>query len=149
MNIAILYATETGSAETLAEDLAADLQAEHEVSVRSLADFEADRLADADLMLVVTSTYGDGELPKAAQVFYDALAAPGSRLAGRRFAVFGLGDRQYADTFGQASRLIEQRILEHGGVRVIEREVHDASGPEFMDDQAKQWCERVLERLRH
>ena len=147
MIISILYATETGSAETLAEDLAADLRDEHEVSVCCLAEFEAGGHEAAELLLVITSTYGDGELPRAAQAFYDALAVPGSRLKGRRFAVFGLGDRQYADTFGQASRLIEQRIIEHGGVRVLEREVHDASGPEFMDDQAREWCERVLKQM--
>lgn len=147
MKIRILFATETGSAETLAEDLLEHVAKDHEASVASLDDPQA-LAGGADVLVLITSTYGDGELPRAAQAFYDRLAEAGSDVAGRPFAVFGLGDRQYADTFGQASRLIEQRMIEQGAVRVCEREVHDASGPEFMDDQAKQWIERVLDALK-
>jgi sulfite reductase alpha subunit-like flavoprotein len=144
VNIRILYATETGNAETLAEDLTAYLEARHNVSMAGLETFEP-AAGGADVLLIVTSTYGDGELPKAARHFYDALGPRGSSLAGQRFSVFGLGDRQYAGTFGQAARLVEQRIIEHGGIPVCGHEVHDASGPEFMDDQARSWCDRVLE----
>jgi MioC protein len=146
MKISILFATETGSAETLADDLRADLALMHEVTVTSLAEFNVAAPNDADLLLVLASTYGDGELPSLAHRFYKALGSGGRPLSGRHFAVFGLGDKQYADTFGNASGLIEARMIEAGAIVVHDREVHDASGPEFMDDQARRWCAEVLRK---
>ena len=143
MKIAILFATETGNAETLAEDLASELAGAHDAAVSSLADFDPTD-PRPDLLLVISSTYGEGELPAMAQTFCAAIGEGGDRLAGQPFAVFGLGDRQYGATFGAASGLIEQRLLAHGAVRVCEREVHDASGDAFMDDQAKDWCRRAV-----
>lgn len=148
MEIAILFASETGNAETLAEDLKSELAVAHDVSVCSLAAFDAGAPVKGDLMLIITSTHGDGELPAAAQTFHDVLGPTGSCLSGRRFAVFGLGDRQFTETFGRASMIVEQRIMANGGLCVLDREVHDASGDAFMDDQAKAWCKRAIHAVR-
>jgi MioC protein len=146
MKITILFATETGNAETLADDLHDELAGDHEVRTASLADF-GKAASGADLSLLVISTYGDGELPGMAKNFFAALEAGDVTVRGERYAVFGLGDRNYGATFGQASRLAEENLAKQGALIVAERDVHDASGPEFMDDQAKRWCAGVLQKL--
>lgn len=146
MKISILFATETGNAETLAEDLRDEFESHHHVSTASLTDFGA-AVGNADLSLLLISTYGDGEVPAMAKCFLAALDAGDVPVAGRQFAIFGLGDKNYGPTFGRASRLVEERLIAKGALIIGERDVHDASGPEFMDDQAKRWCAGVLQAL--
>jgi len=144
MRILILYATETGNAEMLADDLAASLSDENEVKVSNMSELKPEAIPVADLTLVITSTYGDGEVPTGARGFYEALGEEGQSFANRPFAVFGLGDRQYEETFGQAARLMQDRLCKHGGLSLADTDVHDASGSEFAEDQAMRWCEAVI-----
>ena len=74
MTIAILYGTETGNAEMLAEDIATHLS-DHDVSVTNLSGFDPAEFDPGTLYLVVCSTYGDGELPASARPFAAAMAA--------------------------------------------------------------------------
>ena len=68
MNIAILYGTETGNAEMLAEDIAAHLS-DHDCTVTNLSEVGPGDFARDRLYLIVCSTYGDGELPASAKPF--------------------------------------------------------------------------------
>ena len=91
MNITVLYGTETGNAEMLAEDVAAHLEAAHEVACTNLSDFAPADFDSGQFYLVICSTYGDGELPASAKPFAEAMEAEMPDLAGVHFAIFGLG----------------------------------------------------------
>ena len=102
MNIHVLYGTETGNAEMVADDIVDALSAD--VSIES---FDMSKCSVADLSadvfyFIVCSTYGDGELPQSAQPFFDALNSQRPDLSGLRFAVFGLGDSFY-ETFNRGA----------------------------------------------
>jgi MioC protein len=146
LNIRILFATETGNAETLAEDLEGHLGPSHDVSVCSLAD-PAAILPEHDLVLIISSTHGEGEMPKAAQSFCDALTSGSLSMRELKFAVFGLGDSHYSETFARGGALLGQHIIAGDGIQVLALEIHDASGDEFMDDQAKPWADRVVQTV--
>lgn len=142
MKIAILYGTETGNAEMLAEDIASHLSA-YAPEVTNLSDFDPADFDPATLHVIVCSTYGDGELPASAQPFAAKMAAETPDLTGVHFAVFGMGDREY-ETFNYGGRHIERILTEAGAVMLGERVTHDASGSEMAEDLAFPWVEAVI-----
>jgi MioC protein len=146
MDITILYGTETGNAEMLAEDVQSALEdAGHELVVENLSDVAPADLDVSRLHLVICSTYGDGELPASAQPFGEAMKdAPD--LSGLRFGIFGLGDSEY-ETFNMGSQQIEEMLVAAGAVRIGERVTHDASGDDMAEDVALPWAEAVVEAV--
>ena len=91
MKTTILFGTETGNAEMVAEDLGEALQGELDVVVRDMSGFTVDEFAADTFYLVLCSTYGDGELPGSAQPLFDALSGERPDLSGVRFAAFDFG----------------------------------------------------------
>ncbi|MCB1406181.1 MAG: flavodoxin domain-containing protein [Rhodobacteraceae bacterium] len=143
MQIAVLYGTETGNAEMLAEDIGAHL-GDHEVTVCNLSDFDPTGFDPAVLYLIVTSTYGEGELPASAQPFGNAMEAAAPDLTGVHFAVFGMGDSAYPETFNYGGKRLEEMMKNAGAVMLGERVTHDASGDDLADDLAFPWAEAVV-----
>lgn len=146
MKTTILFGTETGNAEMVAEDLGEALQGELDVVVRDMSGFTVDEFAADTFYLVVCSTYGDGELPGSAQPLFDALDGERPGLSGVRFAAFGLGDSFYA-TFNNGSQIIADKLIELGASQVGERGQHDASSGELPGDVALAWVKTVLAQL--
>lgn len=147
MRIVILFGTESGTAEFVAEDLAAaitDLDSTIEVDVVDMANQSANDI-DADTFhIVICSTYGDGELPATARPFYADLESGTPDLTGMQYAVFGMGDSSYSDTYSHGSEIIDAKLTELGATRVGEYGRHDASGRETASDVALEWLEGVL-----
>lgn len=118
----ILYGSQTGNAEALAQD-AADLARQHGLDphVTSLDAVDMNALAAMRRLIVVTSTYGEGEMPDNAQLFWDAVAADSApRLEGLYFAVLALGDTSY-DGYCKAGRDIDSRLEALGATRTADR----------------------------
>lgn len=143
MKIAVLYGTETGNAEMLAEDIAAHLS-DHDTRVANLSDTAPGDLEPGTFYLVVCSTYGDGELPASAKPFAEHLQAADPDLTGLHFAVFGMGDSAYPETFNHGGKRIEALLTGAGAVMLGERVTHDASGNEMAEDLAMPWAEAVV-----
>lgn len=145
MNIVILYGTETGNAEMLAEDMQSSLSAEHEVSIVDMQSAEVSVFDQpADIFVIVSSTYGDGELPAGAKPFHAKLEAAKPDLSGKTFAVFGLGDTQYSETFNFGGKHFEELLTKLGARMVGPRGTHDASGQDLAEDAALAWFEETL-----
>jgi len=145
MNITVLYGTETGNAEMLAEDVAAHLEGAHEVACTNLSDFAPADFDPGQFYLVICSTYGDGELPASAKPFAEAMEAEMPDLAGVHFAIFGLGDTEYEDTHNFGSQIIAEMLQARGATQIGERVLHDASGGDMADDLAMDWADSVVE----
>ena len=143
MQIALLYGTETGNAEMLAEDIAAHLS-DHAPGVTNLADFDPADFDASMLYVVVCSTYGDGDLPASAQPFAARMAASQPDLTGLRFAIFGMGDSAYPETFNHGSLKLEELLTGAGATRLGSRVTHDASGPDMAEDLAMPWIDDIL-----
>lgn len=144
MKIAVLYGTETGNAEMLADDIASALEDSHDTSVANLQDIAPEALRDAALNIIVCSSYGDGELPASAVPFAERLAAEQPDLSAARFAIFGLGDAEYAATFGHGSKHLAELLIARGAQITGERLVHDASGDDLPEDIALPWAEAIV-----
>ncbi len=146
MKITVLYGTESGNSELIAEDLGAKLRETHDdVEVHDLQDFDPADLTPERFTIVVCSTHGDGDLPNTAIPFAEVFDASPPDLTGVRYAMFGLGDTFYEDTYSQGSEHIDRRFAAQGAVRVGEYGRHDASSWDLGSDVALEWLPGVLE----
>ncbi|MEM6696282.1 MAG: sulfite reductase subunit alpha [Pseudomonadota bacterium] len=118
----ILYGTQTGTAEMLATDAAEAARAKgFTPRIAEMDDVEMDQLAAMENLIVVISTYGEGEMPDNAQQFWDALSATTApRLEAMNFGVLALGDTSY-EHFCQAGKLIDTRLEQLGAKRMLAR----------------------------
>jgi sulfite reductase (NADPH) flavoprotein alpha-component len=142
--IPVYVGTQTGNSELLAADLA-DAGAARGISmpITALDDITPESLAAVSTALIITSTYGEGEMPDNAELFWEALSADSApRLEQLRFAVLALGDSGY-DDFCQAGRLIDLRLEQLGAVRLHPRADCDVD----YEDAAQEWIAAVVERL--
>ncbi|MGW4365884.1 flavodoxin domain-containing protein [Nocardia takedensis] len=140
MRVEILFGSEMGTAETAAECIADELSGSHTVSVHDMSDFSIDDLDAAAVYVLVVSTYGDGDLPTGAEPFFDAITLRRPDLTGLRFAVFGLGDSVYGDTFNRGGEIAARTLIAHGAARFGEHARHDASAEVRVRDMARDWA---------
>jgi sulfite reductase (NADPH) flavoprotein alpha-component len=122
-SLIIGYGSDMGTAEYVAMQLADELRDEGIVDVAEaeLNTVELSALASTSHFIVVTSTFGDGEFPDNATVFWEALADDGAeRLEHLDFAVLALGDTSYP-MFCQAGKDLDARLQALGSTRIADR----------------------------
>ncbi len=117
-----LFGSQTGGSASLAKKFAKDATGRG-FDAKSLgldASSPAD-LASGSRVCIITSTYGDGDMPDNAQAFWDALSADTApRLENLTFSVLALGDRNYTQ-FCRAGVLFDERLAALGAKRVLDR----------------------------
>jgi sulfite reductase (NADPH) flavoprotein alpha-component len=135
------YGTETGGAEQLAGRFTAAANAIGiDVKAVELNAVGTDELATATHFIAITATYGEGEFPYNAHVFWEQLEAQDAqRLEHLTFAVLGLGDKYYID-FANAGRLLDERLEVLGATRMTARVDCDVD----FDDDAALWTAEVI-----
>lgn len=142
--VTILFGTESGGAELVAEELRQLFAEDADVLVQDIAATSASALDRARFHLLVCSTYGDGEVPTSVQPFLDALTASGPALDGLHYAVFGMGDRSYDRTYSRGSELLDEALQSCGATRVGEYGRHDAGGSIEAVEMARDWAQSVI-----
>jgi sulfite reductase alpha subunit-like flavoprotein len=143
MNIHFIYGSETGSAEILCEDIRDELSLDCEID--GLDKVKPAELAADTFYIFVTSTYGNGDLPSMAQPFADQMDADTPDLSHVRFAIFGLGDMVFAETFNNGSKQLMERLLAAGATMVGERGIYDASSADMPEDVGVPWARGIME----
>ncbi|NYI44454.1 MioC protein [Nocardioides aromaticivorans] len=141
MSIDVLYGTESGNAEMAAEEIAAAVA---DARSLDLQDLDPDDLSASTVYLVLCSTYGDGELPASAQPFVDGLQAQKPDLTGVRYAIFGLGDSSYAESYSLGGNRLAECLDALGAERFGDFGRHDASSSEDLVASAIAWARAVL-----
>ncbi len=118
----ILFGSQTGNAEALAQTAAKSARDQGLVPVvQALGEVDIDVFATMRHVLVITSTYGEGEMPDNAQLFWQAISASTApRLEQMNFAVLAIGDTGY-DGFCQAGKFIDMRLEQLGAKRLADR----------------------------
>eukprot|EP00271_Cylindrocystis_brebissonii_P021549 TRINITY_DN777_c1_g1_i1.p1 TRINITY_DN777_c1_g1~~TRINITY_DN777_c1_g1_i1.p1 ORF type:complete len:988 (+),score=203.56 TRINITY_DN777_c1_g1_i1:57-3020(+) len=122
----ILYASQTGTARALAEELGVRLRdAGIPVVVVDPAGYEPEDLPKEKLLLLVVSTWEDGSVPAHASFLGQWLEESatdfrvGSTLLdGVRFSVFGVGSGAYGETFNQVAKAMDAQLHDLGAHRL-------------------------------
>lgn len=140
----VLYGSQSGSAEGLARRLAEEAgQRGFAPKVKMLNDCPLDQLAQGGRAVLVTSTWGDGELPDNAAEFWNQLRADSApRMEQLSYAVLGLGDKNYADFCGAAKKL-DARLESLGARRLTDRGECDSD----YEAAAKAWTSALWQSL--
>ncbi|MGX7024373.1 flavodoxin [Vagococcus hydrophili] len=104
----IVYASMTGNTEEISDIIEEKLEDEGiEIEREECSDVDSDFFNDADICIVATYTYGDGELPFEFEDFFEDLK--GEELSGKIFGVVGSGDKEYGEYYCQSARdFVEQ-----------------------------------------
>ncbi|MDD4864065.1 MAG: assimilatory sulfite reductase (NADPH) flavoprotein subunit [Alishewanella agri] len=120
--LTVLYGSQTGNAKHVAEDLGKAASGKgFTVKVQDLAEYKAANLKNERFLVIVTSTYGEGEPPENAISFYNFLfSKKAPQLPELRYAVLGLGDTSY-EFFCKTAQDFDQRLAELGGKAIIAR----------------------------
>lgn len=124
----LAYGSSTGTCESIAQTIAEKLG----IEATNVADLTADAVAEAENLILGTSTWGSGELQ---DDWYDALETlKAADLNGKTIALFGCGDSEsYSDTFCGAMGVIYD-ALQGKGAKFIG--AVDASGYTYEDSEA-------------
>ncbi|MDE3061559.1 MAG: sulfite reductase flavoprotein subunit alpha [Acidobacteriota bacterium] len=145
LRIALLYASQSGTAEGLARKLAKELKAQgHMPAVSTLVGYTPAALAAEQCAILFASTYGDGDAPDGVQPFYEQLCLEHfPRYEKLSYAVFALGDRHY-EHFCKFGNDLDTRLAALGANRLLNRVDCDVD----VDAPFAEWKEILLPRLR-
>ena len=144
MNITVLYGTESGNAETVADDLVDEFSDDFETIAIDMSDITVEELGTHVFYIVVCSTHGEGDLPASAVPFGELLDEEKPDLTGVRYAMFGMGDSSY-ENYSRGSEHIDERFTALGASRVGEYGRHDASDGSLPNDLALEWARDMVD----
>jgi sulfite reductase (NADPH) flavoprotein alpha-component len=138
----ILYGSQSGNAEALCKDLRKFAKTQgFEATVSELDSLDPVTMSGINHLLIVCSTFGEGEPPDNAKNFYHTLLADScpNLPASLHYSVCGLGDSSYAE-FNKCARDIDTRLAALGASRC-----HDfiACDVAFEDDYSE-WKKAVF-----
>ncbi len=140
----ILFGSQTGNAQRLAGEMKKRLEEKgFAVTLSCMSEFRTNNLKKVKQLLIVVSTYGEGDPPDKAVLFHEFVhgkRAP--RLEGLRFSVLSLGDQLY-DQFCKTGKDFDARLEELGATRIHARVDCDVD----FDEPANAWMEGVLNAL--
>jgi MioC protein len=136
----IFVATMTGLSDMCGEEVETALTSAGFTCERHLMDgLDASAFDDFGLLVIVSSTYGHGEIPDNGLALFASIEA-GADLSGKDYVVFALGDRTYADTFCAAGDRWDAALAACGARRIVDIERHDASSGTLAEDVAGEWA---------
>ena len=139
--LTILFGTESGNSEELADrtkKLAS--KAGFKPKVVNMSETNTKKLSSSKNLLVIVSTWGDGDPPDTATEFYNELMGKSAaKFPNTNFSVLALGDTSY-EQFCEIGKKIDVRLEELGAKRVFDRQDCDV---DFDDDWAK-WSDGAL-----
>ncbi|MAF21960.1 MAG: sulfite reductase subunit alpha [Roseibacillus sp.] len=142
--VTILVGSQTGNAESCAKKMAKDLNGgRFETDVIDMGQYDPGRLAGEKNLLIITSTYGDGEPPdNAADLYEFILGDEAPTMEGVKFSVLALGDTEYPD-FCKCGIDFDNRLESLGAQRFYQRVDCDVD----YDEAFASWRKGVVESL--
>ncbi|WP_068985306.1 assimilatory sulfite reductase (NADPH) flavoprotein subunit [Lysinibacillus xylanilyticus] len=142
--VTILYGSQTGNSQGLAEKYASALKDnEVDVTISSLATFKPNNIKKVTNLLLIVSTHGEGDPPDQAIQFYEFLHSKRApKLEHLHYSVLALGDSSY-EFFCKTGKDFDEQFAKLGATRIVPRTDCDVD----YDDVAAQWFSAVQQEL--
>tara|TARA_B100001121_G_scaffold47959_1_gene41378 strand:- start:1551 stop:2000 length:450 start_codon:yes stop_codon:yes gene_type:complete len=144
--INIIFGTQTGNAEQAANEISEYVKSVgFQTLVQELDDVDLNKLKDMSYLMVVTSTFGDGEMPGNATIFWSNLTSSVNDsldLNKVNYSVLALGDRTHAD-FCNAGKLLDEKLEKQGANKVLDRAECDVE----YDEISKKWSQSFIKKI--
>ncbi len=142
-NVLVLYGTESGNSEGLADKTAKAVKKNGgKPTLKNMSDLKPSDLAKYDAILTIVSTWGEGDPPEGAETFHKAFMSEAVDLKGISFSVCALGDTSY-DKFCQTGKEFDARFEALGAERVADRVDCDLD----FDDDYDAWAKAALDKV--
>ncbi len=139
--LTVLYGTESGNSEKLADLTSKEAKKRgFQATVKNMADISAADLAKIENLLVIVSTWGDGDPPETASSFYKDFMSSTVELPKMRYSVCALGDTSY-ERFCHVGREVDARLESLGAKRISPRQDCDVD----YEDAHRAWMTAALE----
>jgi len=143
VELLVLYGTESGNTEALADKLSKTVKKKgFKPTLKNMSELSPADLKKHDNILTLVSTWGDGEPPESATEFYNGFMEQDIDLKGVNFSVLALGDTSY-EKFCQTGKDIDARFEALGATRIADREDCDVD----FDDNYDEWSATVIGKL--
>ena len=142
--ITLLYGSETGNAQGLAEVFEERLSnIGHNVTLKAMDEFKPKNLKNVEDLFIITSTQGEGDPPDNAAELHEFIhGRKAPKLEGVRFSVLALGDQTY-EFFCQTGRDFDKKLEELGAERLYERVDCDVD----YEEDAEKWMANVINTI--
>ncbi len=143
MILDILYATQTGNAEEVAQNLNALAKSQgfittiNEMNFHNMSSFRV-----LKNVAIVTSTYGEGEVPEMGIEFWNELKATNIKMPKLSYGLIALGDKSH-EIFCGAGKMIAKKLEELNCNKIIESLECDGD-----TRGTKEWSIKFLENLK-
>ena len=146
----VLYATETGTSQDLAEEIVTLLERlRFTVDLIEADDALLSDLNDYSLLVFTISTTGQGDFPTNSRTFWASLLKRKLRhdtLADVTYALLGLGDSSYPK-FNWAARKLDKRLHQLGAQPLLEACEADEQDDDGTDGAFLQWLVRLQQEV--
>ncbi|KAJ7990649.1 hypothetical protein DPEC_G00302580 [Dallia pectoralis] len=117
VNCTVIYATETGKSQTMAQRLNSMLNSAFNSRMLCMEDYNLSDMEQESFLVVVTSTFGNGDSPRNGESFKKQLFSLQSLRNKFRYCVFGLGSRMYPQ-FCAFAHAVDDKLEKLGAKRL-------------------------------
>lgn len=148
--IRILYGSETGTAQDVAEQIwKSAKRKELQSTVSSLDDYDIQNLSFEQLIIFVVATTGQGDPPANMKQFWRHLLRknlPATMLQNLKYGVLGLGDSSYSK-FNFAAKKLNKRLAQLGGEELLPIGLADDQHNLGIDAVVDPWIKKLWEEI--
>ena len=143
MKLDILYATQTGNAEEVAQNLSSLAKTKgFIVNINEMNHYTMNQFRKLKNVAIVTSTYGEGEVPEMGIEFWKDLESSKIKISKLNYGLIALGDRSH-EIFCGAGKAISKKLDELDGKKIIENLECDGD-----TEGTKEWSVKFLDILK-
>lgn len=145
-SISIFAGSVYGNAQHVAEEVH-DMLSAQGVDNEVFTEPDVEDFVNAESVLVITSTTGQGDVPPNLELFFSDLQDTFPLMNGKPFAVAALGDSSYADSYCGGGRQFFELLNELQGKSVAEMFEVDAIETLAAEDEVVPWVKSIVDDL--